>query len=212
MSEALGKIDKPEAQEFKQGRKLFLVPLVLMPIEMDADLVKLIQRYWAEAEAHLKMLEARLNAVKKIYHELITEAEEKGLKDIERLSSNSYELTKRRLDNGAKLEKTEDEALLGEFLDWGRCLAIGLHSEAAFSLVYDAYQKVQKKRNEFITGKINETLGPDEAGILIIGERHGLQFPPEIQVFYVAPPALDEIKRYLREHEATRPNSSETKT
>ncbi|MFH0846586.1 MAG: hypothetical protein V1894_00810 [Chloroflexota bacterium] len=208
MSEALGKIEKPEAQDFKQGKKLFLVPLVFMPVEMDAGLMKLIQRYWEEAEAHLKMLEEKLSQAKKLYHELITGAEEKGLKDIEKLSGDSFELIKRRIESGARLEKTEDEALLGEFLDWGRCLALGLQSEAAFSLIYDAYVKVQKKRNEFIVGKINETLGQGEAGILFIREGHGLQFPVDIQVFYVAPPALDEIKRYLREPKT----KDETKT
>ena len=29
-----------------------------------------------------------------------------------------------------------------------------------------------------------------------------MQFPQDIQVFYVAPPALDEIKRHLREQDA----------
>ena len=32
-------------------------------------------------------------------------------------------------------------------------------------------------------------------------ENHQVQIPADIQVFYVAPPALDEIKRWLREHE-----------
>ena len=27
---------------------------------------------------------------------------------------------------------------------------------------------------------------------------HQVQFPPDIEVFYVAPPALDEIKRWFR--------------
>ena len=33
-------------------------------------------------------------------------------------------------------------------------------------------------------------------------ENHQVQFPPDVQVFYVAPPALDEIRRWLREREA----------
>jgi guanylate kinase len=34
-------------------------------------------------------------------------------------------------------------------------------------------------------------------------ENHQLQFPTDIQIIYVAPPALDEIKRWLREQENT---------
>jgi hypothetical protein len=30
-------------------------------------------------------------------------------------------------------------------------------------------------------------------------EGHQVQFPSDIQVFYVAPPSLDEIKRWLKE-------------
>jgi hypothetical protein len=32
-------------------------------------------------------------------------------------------------------------------------------------------------------------------------ENHQVQFPPDVQVFYIAPPALDEIRRWLRERE-----------
>ena len=34
---------------------------------------------------------------------------------------------------------------------------------------------------------------------MFIREGHQVQFPSDIQVFYVAPPALDEIKRWLRD-------------
>jgi guanylate kinase len=32
-------------------------------------------------------------------------------------------------------------------------------------------------------------------------ESHQLQFPTDIQIIYVAPPALDEINRWLRDRE-----------
>jgi guanylate kinase len=32
-------------------------------------------------------------------------------------------------------------------------------------------------------------------------ENHQVQIAPDIQVFYIAPPALDEIKRWIRERE-----------
>jgi hypothetical protein len=61
--------------------------------------------------------------------------------------------------------------------------------------------EIGKKRNEHIARKIDETLKDNEIGILLMRENHQVQFPPDIQVFYVAPPALDEIKRWLRESE-----------
>jgi len=38
-------------------------------------------------------------------------------------------------------------------------------------------------------------------GLLIMQENHGVTIPPDVQLFYVAPPALDEIKRWLRDQE-----------
>jgi hypothetical protein len=32
----------------------------------------------------------------------------------------------------------------------------------------------------------------------LISERHQVQFPADIEVFYVAPPALDEFRRWLQ--------------
>ena len=50
--------------------------------------------------------------------------------------------------------------------------------------------------------QIDETLKSDEIGILLMREGHQVQFPVDIQVFYVAPPGLDEIKRWVRERES----------
>jgi hypothetical protein len=44
MSETLGKMEKPEASQFKIGRKLFFVPLVFRPMEEDPSLAELTSR------------------------------------------------------------------------------------------------------------------------------------------------------------------------
>ncbi len=201
MSEPLGKIEKPEAAGMKQGKKLFFVPLVFIPIEADTGFEELFKRYWKQVEAHLTMLEEKLARATRIYHELVAQAREDGLKDIEKMSLGSYSAIKKRVNDSAELVSIEDRELLNEFLDWGRCLAIGLHSGTVFSGVYKAYVKAQKKRNESISRIISDTLDSDGAGILFMREGHQVQFPSDIQVFYVAPPALDEIRRWVREHE-----------
>ena len=35
--------------------------------------------------------------------------------------------------------------------------------------------------------------------MLFISEGHGVQFPSDIQVFFVAPPALDAVKRWIND-------------
>ena len=47
--------------------------------------------------------------------------------------------------------------------------------------------------------RIDTTLAEGETGVLFISEDHGVQFPTDVQVFYVAPPALDALKRWLGE-------------
>jgi len=92
--------------------------------------------------------------------------------------------------------------LLTEFMDWTKCLAIGLQSRKAITTVYESYVEAQERRNSHIAKQIDETLQDNETGILLIREGHQVQFQSDIQVFYVAPPGLDEIKRWLRAREA----------
>ncbi len=81
----------------------------------------------------------------------------------------------------------------------------GLQNQKVFTQIYQSFTEASKKRNEYIIRQLDETLKADETGILFMREGHQLQFPPDIQVFYVAPPALDEINRWLRDHQAKPP-------
>jgi hypothetical protein len=198
MAEQLGKIEKPHRENYSSGRKLYFVPLIFAPLQPLPELKELIDRYWREVEIHLANLETKLGRVNKVYHELVPAEGEKGVKAIEDLNSNSYRIIKVRTDNGAILQAIEDVDMLTEYMDWGKCLAAGLQNNAVFDKVYEHYKESQKKRNSHLSRQINETLKENEVGILLMSESHQVQFPPDIQVFYVSPPALDEIKRWIR--------------
>lgn len=201
MSEDLGKIEKPSAEEFREGRKLYFVPLVFVPRDPQSDLQERINKYWDQVEAHIANLEGKLGSVSKVYHELIPVGGEEGAKAIEDLNEGSSRIAGGRLEKGAELQPLEDAEILAEFMDWSRCLAIGLQSQKAVNSVYEFYRDAQKRRNEHIAKQLDETLKSGEAGVLLMAEGHQVQFPADIQVFYVAPPALDDIKRWLRERE-----------
>lgn len=202
MSEPLAKIEKPSAEEFRTGRKLLFVPLIFSPRETPADFAELVNRYWEQVEAHISKLEATLSVVHKVYHEMIPVGGKEGLKAIKELNCGSYPITRTRLKKKAKLQPVEDSELLMEFMDWSKCLSIGLQSLKAITLVYEAYAEAQKNRNLHIAKQIDETLKADETALLLMREGHQVQFPSDIQVFYVAPPSLDEIKRWLRDRPA----------
>jgi hypothetical protein len=80
-------------------------------------------------------------------------------------------------------------------MDWSRCLLVGLQNPNIITKVYEAYTDVGKKRNDAMASKIDETLKENEIGMVLMRESHQVQFPADIQVFYVSPPALDDIKR-----------------
>ena len=85
---------------------------------------------------------------------------------------------------------------------------VGLQNPKVIAKIYEFYIETARKRNEAINKKLDETLQENEIGIIMLRENHQVQFPSDIQVFYVAPPALDEIKRWVREQE-TKPNEKE---
>ncbi|MBA7698065.1 hypothetical protein ES703_106739 [subsurface metagenome] len=205
MSKKLGKIEKPPAEEFKKGRKLYFIPLIYCGKEAQAEYREKFNKYWNQVETQMTDLELKLGRINKIYHELIPVGGDNGIKVIEELNEKSCQIIKNRIDKGAQLEATEESELLTEFMDWSKCLAAGLQNQRVFVKVYESYTEASKKRNEHITTKIAETLKADEAGILFMREGHQVQFPSDIQIFYVAPPALDEIKRWLRDRQAKSP-------
>jgi hypothetical protein len=199
MTEELGKIEKPEVEKFAGSRKLFFVPLIYSPPESESDFLEKVHKYWDEVENQVANLEFKLGSVTRVYHELIFMGGEEGSQAIEKLNGSSYQIVRKRLDRGAIIEPIEDAALLTEFMDWSRCLTIGLQNPNVVERVYEAYSSAHLKRNEDMAKKINETLKDDDIGILLMRESHQVQFPADIEVFYIAPPGLDEIKRWIRD-------------
>ena len=201
MAEELGKIDKPPVADFKKGRKLFFVPVIYCSEGLEEEYTKKFHSYWEQVAKQIAELTLKLGEVKRVYHELVAASGEEGRKSLKELNESSYKIAEACLEKKAQLEALEDADLLMEYMDWSRCLMIGLQNPKVISKIYESYTEVGKKRNEYIARKIDETLKEDEIGIVLMRENHQVQFPADIQVFYVSPPALDEIKRWLRERE-----------
>jgi hypothetical protein len=202
MAEELGKIEKPNVDDFKAGRKLFFVPLVFSTQDLPQEYADINNRYWEQVESQLTGLENKLGKTGHIFHELVPESGQEGLKTLKQLKVNSLKIVESRVEKGAVLESTEDDEILAELMDWSRCLSLGLQSQKVYSTIYAAYSEVNNKRNEAIAQKIDLTIQKDQSAIMIMGEGHHVRFPADIQLFYVAPPALDELKRWLRDYEA----------
>ncbi len=199
MADELGKIEKPDAKSVSGKRKLLLVPLIYYGQSAPDEYLAMFNKYWDQVAEQVANLESQIGRISHIYHESITEGDEDGLGIIEKLNPSCHKIVKQRTDAGAEIDIVEEKDLVEEALDWERCLMMGFISQKVARTVSDSYMEVAKKRYDKIAKSIDETLKEDETGILIIREGHLVQFPTDIEVFSVAPPALDEIHRWQRD-------------
>ncbi|HSW57693.1 MAG TPA: hypothetical protein VLH15_04790, partial [Dehalococcoidales bacterium] len=127
-----------------------------------------------------------------------------GLKALEEINSGGLNLIRARIEKGARFEAAEQGDIITELMDWSRCLNLGLQNQKVFSTIYKNYTDATNQRNTFIASQIDTLVKSGESCILIMGEGHHVQFPSDIQVIYVSPPALNEIKRWMRDQENKR--------
>src|SRR5512134_522912 len=112
MTEELGKIERPEAGQFKGKKKLYLVPLLYSWQDAPADYVDKLKLYWQQVRDQIANLESRIGALKVIYHESVTAPGDEGLKILERLNPSSYQLVREKCLMGAQFEVIEDRELV----------------------------------------------------------------------------------------------------
>jgi len=202
VSEPLGRVDRPAAESFHSLRKLYLVFLVFTHESAPKEYNERCERYWLQVGDQLANLEAKAGAARHIYHEAMYEGGDAGLALLKSVHPFSHGIAAARCANGAILEALEDRELAAEVSDWERFMMMGYASRKVGELVSDLYTQALKKRNEYVLSVIDTTLGAGEAGVLFVGEGHRLQFPSDIEVFSVVPPALDELHRWVRDQSA----------
>ena len=197
MTTPLSQMPKPEAGQYAGKRKLFLVPIFLFPPDLPDDASRLLERYWSEVRDHIQNLERSLGSVAHVFHETIYASGEEGMRMAEAMNPFGCAFIQALCSAGASLQATEDRAVVEEHSDWQRCLSIGLMSENVMNLAITGIQETTQQRFMHIGAQISNTLKDGEAGILFISEGHRVQFPADMQVFFVAPPALDALRRWL---------------
>ncbi len=199
MAEELGKIEKPSVESFTSTRRLILAPLLFSGKDAPKDLVEIFNRCWIQVENQLQNLETKLGKISRIYHEMIFKDGEEGLKILEQLNPESFKLVKNRCEAGAELQSTENAELAMENMDWERCLMVVMGQKVR-QQVTRFHQESGSARYQHIGQRIGETLKDGENGLFFVREGHPTQFPKGIEVFNIAPPALDEINRWLRNY------------
>ena len=203
-AQELGRIERPAADQYRGRRKLLLVPLIYSPAPPfgpgsgDPEGAAALLSYWEQVQTQVAALENALGGLQRIYHETITASEEEGMEQLQAGDRRSHAFVSGKRESGAVLEATDDIEILLETLDLQRCLMIPLTSAAVAARLQEWHAEANRRRYEHIAARIDETLPDDGVGLLLISERHQVQFPADIEVFYVSPPALDEFRRWLQ--------------
>lgn len=140
----------------------------------------------------------------KIYQDGMVGEGEVGLLIVETSAltgSKNHELVLSLIKRGAILVKTEELKLVKEERD--RLLSMAEAKSLVQKLIAFLKYKIVKnrlliQRDEFIAGRIDETLGQDEKGILFIGAYHDIQkkLPKDIQIRQVKD--VQKVREYHR--------------
>ena len=200
MSQKFARIEKSTTERFLHKRKLFLVPNMYEPPSISDDGSTLLRKYWRQVQAQITNLESGLGQVQHIYTETITQHGQGGLHQIESSLQQTYPLIKEAHLNGAVIHATENEETLLQLMDLQRLLIFPLASSTITTKLTEWHHENIRQRWDHIANLITETLRINEVGLLIINERHQIQFPSDIEVIYVSPPALDAYRRWLMTH------------
>lgn len=136
-----------------------------------------IEGFWDSIERYIKSIEVK-NC--KIYQDGMIadgEAAEKIVEEAIKQGSKNYQIVSSLMKKGAKLMMTEDFALVKKERD----LLIKMSSAKTKVGKMSSYLKYKvlkndllKKRDKFITKRINETLKDGDVGILFIGAYHNI--------------------------------------
>ena len=199
MTTPLSQFSKPEAEQYQEKRKLFLVPNYGFAPGAPGEGQEHLERYWTGVRDQVNNLERSLGAVKYVFHEMLFSDGDEGMSLLENLSPQGSSFIQTLCNSTASLVVTEDRALVEENTDWQRCLSIGLVSPTVTEAAMEGFKQTNRKRFEHIGEVIDSSLKEGEVGALFVREDHGIQFPSDIQVFYIAPPALDALKRWLND-------------
>ncbi len=187
-------------------RKLYLIPIIHMSADMgsvasildDKANARLTPELWQRHKDIVSVFwdsigrfldSLNVNGFKVYQDGLIADGEEGRRIVREGISqgSKNYEIVGRLLERGAVLVKTEALSLVKQEYSYITKMtrSRSLKEREVAALRYKlARGKLLKQRDEFIAGRINETLAEGENGILFIGAYHDVihRLDPDIKV------------------------------
>ena len=199
MSEELGRISKPQADNVQLKRKLYLVQNIQNYFPDNSEFEVLLNEYWESISEQLDNLEKTAGSINKIYVEGIYQDYEIASKLLEENNKWCLNTISPRIKSGAEFGKIEDEGNYKELIDWTRIAQMGFVSENVKEIAEKNYTEIINSRSKIIQDEIDKLQNGEAALFLISSGSH--KFPEDIEIFNVIPPSLDKMNRWITENQ-----------
>lgn len=150
---------------------------------------KLPDDYETKSEEFWNYVSDKLKApvtIQKIYFDSVTKTKlETAPEFIKKSNEKAYAIIERFMNEGAKLQITEDSILLEESASWARMLS----QDSASSATEELFTQSIVDREKFVAKSISESLNEGEMAILFLspGRRTGDYLPSDIRVIKIQP-------------------------
>ena len=201
MSEELGKISKPQADNVQLKRKLYLVQNIQNYFPDNNEFEVLLNEYWESISEQLDNLEKTAGSINKIYVEGIYQEYEIASKLLEENNKWCLNTISARIKSGSEFGKIEDENNYKQLIDWTRIAQMGFVSENVKEITEKNYTEIINSRTKIIQDEI-DTLKNGEAALFLISSGSH-KFPEDVEIFNVIPPSLDKMNRWITENQNT---------
>lgn len=187
------------SNESNHSRLLFYVPIVHDRGDMGSFADRLPDpqgysersaKYWSALARGIKRLPLNWSTVK-VYQDGLPDTDPRiVLKIIEEVQSPNYELLRWLMNQGAKVLGTESPALLKQEHHYLAAVFNAKDSameKRARSEYASQASGLLKARDQYVVGRINATLNPEEVGLLFIGKAHRVirELPHDILVWRI---------------------------
>ena len=199
MSEEIGKISKPQADNVQLKRKLYLVQNIQNYFPENKDFENLLLEYWNSISDQLDNLEKTAGTINYIYIEGMYQEYDVASKLLNENNKWCLNTIDSRIKSGSNYKKIEDENNYKELIDWTRIAQLGFVSENAKKVTEKNYTNIITERSKIIHDELNG-LNEGEAALFIISSGSH-KFPDDMEIFNVIPPSLDKMNRWITENQ-----------
>ncbi|MEW6601094.1 MAG: hypothetical protein AB1499_08995 [Nitrospirota bacterium] len=194
----IARIGKPDVAYYKDKRKIYFVRNLYLPQNATDKYKGFFFRYWTEVGEHLAKLEAA-GKISKIFCESIYMTGEEAMKVLSTMNVRLENIVKEKTDAGAELLPLESREIFGTYIDWYNCLSV-IRTQKVHETIHKFLDDTIRERFEHIKSVLNEHIGDKEAALLVMRDedREHLMLPDDIELFFVTPPAYDDLQQFIR--------------